>query len=151
MLKGVLSGFLGTYTSRYSDYKGYWLFGFLSSIHLLEIDLLGDSESRGTEPVELARCLAIDAFADQLAKVAMPESCVRRAGLVIRIVGEPVEEVAGSSLRRGNHVAFYVEVETDQKKIFRATRTVFVAAHDPAVELRSTRADEKLTRWTYRK
>ena len=151
MLKGVLSGFLGTYTSRYTDYKGYWLFGFLGLSPLLGIDLLGDSQSRGEEPVELARCLAIDAFADQLSKVAIPESCVRRAGLVIRIVGEPVQEVAGGSLRRGNHLAFDVEVETDQKKVFRATRTVFVAAHNPAVELRSTRADEEVTRWTYRK
>jgi len=101
--QGGLSGFLGTYTSRYTDYKGYWLFGFLSLILLLEVDLLGDSESRGPEPVEAARCLAIHAFADQLAKVAILESCVRRAGLVIRIVGEPVEEVGGGSHRRGNH------------------------------------------------
>ena len=28
-LKGVLAGFLGTYTSRNSDYRGYWLLGFL--------------------------------------------------------------------------------------------------------------------------
>lgn len=31
---------------------------------------------------------------------------------------EPVQEVAGGSLRRGNHLAFEVEVETDQKRSF---------------------------------
>jgi hypothetical protein len=28
-ITGVLCGFLGTYTSRYSDFDGYWIFGFL--------------------------------------------------------------------------------------------------------------------------
>ena len=28
-IKGVLDNFLGTYTSRYSDYDGYWLFGMV--------------------------------------------------------------------------------------------------------------------------
>ncbi len=29
IIKAVLDNFLGTYTSRYSDFHGYWLFGFL--------------------------------------------------------------------------------------------------------------------------
>jgi hypothetical protein len=29
-IRGMLRNFLGTYTSQYSDYKGYWLFGFPS-------------------------------------------------------------------------------------------------------------------------
>ena len=29
VIKSVLHNFLGTYTSRYSDYNGYWLFGFM--------------------------------------------------------------------------------------------------------------------------
>jgi len=28
-MTAVLKNFLGTYTSRYSDFQGYWLFGFL--------------------------------------------------------------------------------------------------------------------------
>ena len=35
-LKSVLAGFLGTYTSRYSDFQGYWLFGFIVEV----IDLM---------------------------------------------------------------------------------------------------------------
>ncbi len=30
-MKGVLHNFLGTLTSRYSDHRGYWLFGPLSA------------------------------------------------------------------------------------------------------------------------
>jgi hypothetical protein len=144
MLKGVINGFLGTYTSRYTAYQGYWLFGFLiAETPLLQIDLLGDRERRGRDPVELSRCLAVRAFADQRAKAHLRESCVRRAGLAIRVLAERVEEVAGGSLRRGNHVSFDVEVESDHGKTYRATRKIFVAPHDPAVEMRSTRSDEE--------
>lgn len=31
VIKSVLHNFLGTYISRYSDFRGYWLFGFLVS------------------------------------------------------------------------------------------------------------------------
>jgi hypothetical protein len=41
IIKGVLHNFLGTYTSRYSDYDGYWLFGMLvRDVEELSIDLL---------------------------------------------------------------------------------------------------------------
>ena len=40
-IRGVLGNFLGTFTSRYSDYDGYWLFGFLvADLKDLRIDLL---------------------------------------------------------------------------------------------------------------
>ena len=44
VIKSVLWNFLGTYMSRYSDYDGYWLFGFLiEDMGELEINILGQS------------------------------------------------------------------------------------------------------------
>ena len=41
IIKGVLHNFIGTYTSRYSDYDGYWLFGMVvRDVAELRIDLL---------------------------------------------------------------------------------------------------------------
>ena len=54
-IKSVLDNFLGTYISRYSDYDGYWLFGFLvkESPHL-KINLLStnvDTTISGPESI----------------------------------------------------------------------------------------------------
>jgi hypothetical protein len=69
VVKSVLRNFLGTYMSRYSDYRGYWLFGFLVSDLLeSEFDLLdrgaGDSET----PLAIAERLAATRFEDELRK-----------------------------------------------------------------------------------
>jgi hypothetical protein len=44
-IRGVLHNFLATYSSRYSDYDGYWLFGVLAqeSGHL-QIDLVNPDQ-----------------------------------------------------------------------------------------------------------
>ena len=76
MLKSVIHGFLGTYVSRYSDFDGYLLFGFVvDSLGLVEIDL---TESESASPVrtphsELIR-LARQKFKEQLSKVGLPTS-----------------------------------------------------------------------------
>jgi hypothetical protein len=45
VLNSVLRGFLGSYSSRYSDFDGFWLFGFLvSDLALMEVDLLASVE-----------------------------------------------------------------------------------------------------------
>ena len=52
VIKGVLGNFLGTYVSRYSDYDGYWLFGFLvGDLGELRINLLGQSVSDPDTPI----------------------------------------------------------------------------------------------------
>jgi hypothetical protein len=44
-LRAVLHNTLGTYLSRYSDYDGYWLFGFLvPRLIELKFDLLRRSQ-----------------------------------------------------------------------------------------------------------
>ncbi len=54
-IRGALNGFLGTYTSRYSDFGGYWLFGLVANeLRQLQIDLLAphdpEVERRNTRP-----------------------------------------------------------------------------------------------------
>jgi hypothetical protein len=39
-IKCALHNFLGTYSSRYSEYSGYWLFGFLvNDLTRIDFDL----------------------------------------------------------------------------------------------------------------
>jgi hypothetical protein len=47
-------------------------------------------------------------------------------------------------------VAFDATALSCDGHIHRGMRTVFVAAHDPAVELRGSSVEEQLMRWTYR-
>ena len=137
-LKGVIDGFLGTYTSRYTDYCGYWLFGFLCRGNWeLQVDLLGDRRFVDPTPEDAARSLAVHLFVDQLRKVGMPESHLKQARLTIRTGDATVVEVAGGVRRRGYEMTFDVELTSDQGKRFRSVFTRFVAPHDPAVEERS--------------
>ena len=69
---GVLGNFLGTYTSRYSDYEGYWLFGFLvTDIGELRIDLLAPSAGESDAPLGVAVRSAAAQFADQVQKAGL--------------------------------------------------------------------------------
>jgi hypothetical protein len=150
-LRGVLETFLGTYTSRYSDYRGYWLFGFLCpAAPMLEIDLLGDERLRSKDPVEVGRSLAVVSFAGELRKSGLPRSHVTRASLLIETLPAPVERVLpGGTRRRGNMVLFEASADSDHGNVFVARREVFVSPHDPNLEFRRPSLDA-ITRWTYR-
>ena len=65
VIKGVLDNFLGTYTSRYTDYEGYWLFGLLvADLGEVEFDLLAAGGSPDS-PLGVAELAASLKFADQ--------------------------------------------------------------------------------------
>ncbi len=69
IIKGVLGNFLGTYVSRYSDYDGYLLFGFLvGDFAELRINLLGQSVADPDSPLGVAVLTAVAKFEDQRAK-----------------------------------------------------------------------------------
>ena len=140
VLRSVTKNFLATYTSRYSDRDGYWLFGFLSDNPQLEIDLLGDRYRRSGEPSEDARLFAMDAFVDQLAKAKVAETRLRSARLSISTSPQKTERVAGGTLRQGREMTFVVVVAMDAGTTYEARCTKFVSPHDPALELRSARA-----------
>jgi hypothetical protein len=139
-LNGVLAGFLGTYTSRYSDFEGYWVFGFIvEAVDLLEIDLLAKPSSAAgaiAKSDELARTR----FREQLRKHGFAESAAVEATLRIVPGAEQVERLAGDLRRPGRDVTFCASVLSDTGTRYTRTETVFVASHDPRFEQRSERA-----------
>jgi hypothetical protein len=136
-LNGVLAGFLGTYTSRYSDFLGYWLFGLLvDGDALLDFDLLADVGPTGS-PDGFARHLASLRFAEQLRKVGFERSVIQRATLCIERPAQTVERMAGDYRRIGFDVRFRATVVADTGRRFEREVTVFVAPHHERVESRS--------------
>ena len=117
-MTSVLHNFLSTYTSRYSDYNGYWLFGMIiQHLNALDVDLLnsGDTGMVGT-PLTFAIWLASERFADQLHKADISVSCLREARL--RIVKSPdvIPGRVNGHLCAGYDVRFLARAVTDLGK-----------------------------------
>lgn len=139
-IKGALSGFLGRYTSRYSDYEAYWIFGFfVADLQKMRIDLLAGEEVRGHEPLAAAVRLARETFRDQVTKAGLPVSLVREAWLEIIRSETSTEGWVNGFLNPGHHVTFVARAVSDLGTAYETAESVFVAPHDPKVELRSTR------------
>jgi hypothetical protein len=135
-LKGVLASFLGTYMSRYSDYQGYWLFGFLiSDRDLLEFDLLGEAGPKDL-PEGFADQLAKIKFAEQLQKHGLTRSSVQQARLLIERPPEFVNYLAGDHIRSGFNLRFLAGVVTKAHQHFELGKIMFVTRHNPHFERR---------------
>ncbi len=112
-MKSVVRGFLGTYASRNSDYRGYWMHGQLPPDLLhCTIDLLGLVPLQ-TGITEAVCHLAVRRFAEQLHRGGLTLDLVREATLQIASTGELVRGWQGD----------------------------FVAPHDPEKERRRREAD----------
>lgn len=137
VLRSVLWNFLGTYMSRYSDYDGYWLFGFLvDDLDSFECDLLA-SHVNTLMPLDTAAHLATVKFADQMQKAGVEKSRLRTARLILtRLPGMTRSHVTEHE-RNGYNVRFRVDAETSDGKQFAKERIVFVAPHDPSIEHQS--------------
>src|ERR1700761_321087 len=85
VLNGILAGFLGTYTSRYSDHEGYWIFGMLfRDLNELKIDLLKTDVCLDQKDLkEIARELANRKFREQMGKAGLAISLLEGANLTI--------------------------------------------------------------------
>jgi len=140
-MKSVLRGFLGTYTSRYSDYRGYWLHGQLPS-DLLEwtINLLG-SAPVSDEAIAVTCRLAARRFAEQLHKAGLTFAIVREATLQIERMPEVVKGWQGDCVSDGQMVRFCARSVMDNGRIYQDERTVFVAPHNPEKERRRLEVD----------
>jgi hypothetical protein len=134
-LNGVLYGFLGTYMSRYSDYRGYWLFGFLiGGPNVLVFDLLCGVDQSDT-PEAHAGYLARRKFAEQLEKSGFHRSSVGDASLRIERRLDTVERVVVGSVRRtGFDLRFSATVVADNGRSFHRAAEMFVAPHDASLE-----------------
>lgn len=135
-IRSVLSNFLGTFTARYSDYHGYWLFGFVVPLgEDLKFDLLASPQS-GDSAWEYAQRLAVARFRDQLSKASLKRSLVIEASLSIRQVSEFYAMAFEEHTRDGWDISFCVDATMQNGRHYEKQRTVFVAPHDPQWELR---------------
>lgn len=132
---GVLQGFLGTFTSRYSDYGGYWLFGQLARVTpSLRIDLMSEAEPVAAAPVlAAAGRLARERFWGQLEKRHLPRELIAAGSVVIerkRTAQGPVTSLATT----WHDVLVCIEVISDLGKTYWAQVVISVRPHDPAWE-----------------
>jgi hypothetical protein len=139
-ITGVLHNFLNSFTSRYSDYDGYWIFGIIgyesekSHVDLLNPALMGQS------PAFVAASLfAAHSFREQMAKENLYMSYVREARLEITKLPEPRRGFVNGQSSTGHNFKFFVSVLSDYGTKYEHLLYVFVAPHDPKVESRSTR------------
>ena len=136
ILMSVLAGFVGTYTSRYSDYRGYWLHGqFLFDSPRHEFNLLC-SPPHGEAPLHSAWRLANRRFAEQLFKSGLTLEVIREATLQIQMDAETVRGWHGNQMSDGHLVQFRASAVTDNGHTYVQKLTVFVAPHDPEKEQR---------------
>src|SRR5262249_41036521 len=133
VIPGVLHNFLGTFTSRYSDFDGYWLFGFLvENLDTLRIDLLGEiHEDADSTALGFARRLAARRFSEQIAKAGLPKEWVREAYLDISKSSQGKIGVVNGRRCSGYDVKFEAHVVSDLSRAYERTGSIFVAPHDP--------------------
>lgn len=142
-IKSVLHNFLGTYTSRYSDYEGYWLFGFLFlKFRTLRIDLLLPNVGETDTPeVAFAIQLASQRFKQQLEKAGINIADILNAAFIIRVMPEVVQGVVNNNICWGQNFRFTVKVKTIHKTKYERELSVFVAPHNPKIESRRLQED----------
>lgn len=140
-IRGVLANFLGSYTSRYSDYDGYWLFGFLvNDLSELRIDLLASPTGESGNPLGLAVRFAAAKFADQVEKAGLLRSQIREGWLTIRkLSGQEASSVNGVPCA-GHIVGFSAVAVMEGGQRYEREQNMFVAPHNAEVERQSMRA-----------
>ncbi len=141
ILKGVLDHFLGTYTSRYSEYQGYWVFGqMLDQLESLQIDLLSrDKTEPESGPTNAAGQIAVQRFQEQAAKAALSISRIQTAWLQIEKLPALVDGFVGDRICSGCNVRFVATAILKSGKKFERETTIFVAPHDRRIERQSNR------------
>jgi hypothetical protein len=142
VIRSVLFNYLETFTSRYSDWRGYWVFGFLAAdwerlndIDCLDFDLLkptADSQERVI--IAYIRELAVTKFQDQLSKARLAPSSIREAKLAIERMPGMLEVPVNGRPTVGRQVRFSILAVTDLARAYRCEKIIAVAPHNPAVE-----------------
>jgi hypothetical protein len=138
IINGVLDNFLGTFTSRYSDYSGYWVFGMMvEEFEGLKFNLLSSVPGKiENSPLGAARLLAAQKFQEQLAKADLPLSYAHEASVEIRKLPEATTGFVNGRRCPGWIFEFTAKVVTESGYAFTRAKSVFVAPHDPDVERR---------------
>ena len=140
-VQGVLHGFLGTYASRYSDYDGYYLFGFLAQTCDPQVfNLLQSPLGVASTPAQAAAELAQGKFKEQLEKAGLATNMVREATLQLRWSDEGTYASVNGRSFPAKTLSLSVVVTMDNGRRFVAEQSGAVMPHDPAVTFKSVRA-----------
>lgn len=138
-VKSAMGNFLGRFTSRYMQWDGYWLFGFLPrSVGRVDWDLLGEPPWP-VEPLGYAQALAITEFRDRIAAVDAADLVTDAWLTVQRQPATTVVEINGHR-READVVLLTARVRCANGRAFSRTAEIAVAPHDPSIELRSAHA-----------
>ncbi|HYE21602.1 MAG TPA: hypothetical protein VEA69_24365 [Tepidisphaeraceae bacterium] len=131
VIAAVAHNVLATLVSRYSDYQGYWLFGFLvGELDRLELDLLDGTPRDGdSAAAAFARELAARRFDEQVAKARVDRSWVREGRVTFESVPGAIERLVGLHMRVGSDVRVRIRVVTDRGRGHEFARQVYVARH----------------------
>jgi hypothetical protein len=141
-ITGVLCGFLGTYTSRYSDFHGYWVFGFLvGGVVDAKFNLLGDETVSVAPPLAFAETLAKAKFKEQMGKASLSFDWLAEASLEIKRSTAQAKGLINGVVGTGFDVTFVARVVSEIGTVYQRSATAFVAPHDPLREHRSRRGD----------
>lgn len=138
-INAILHNFLGTFTSRHSDYNGYWLFGFLVAEGLpLTIDLLIPHPA-GTIPTKVAGRIAETKFRERVIRHGMEIGRLERASIQIEKLPNPVSGQVNSHICAGSMVRCRAVAGLNNYPPHTCSQTMFVAPHNPRIQWRSTR------------
>jgi len=135
-IRGALRSFLGTYTSRYSAFDRFWLFGFIvGRVSDLRIDLMCPlAIVNESAPLAAAREVARAKFQEQLVKNGVAAS-VASAWLLIEV--SPTGAEVRPHWRNAQPVRFTVEASSIKGVIVSESVVIQVAPHDPRFEQQS--------------
>lgn len=144
-LTGVLCGFLDAFVGRDSDYDGYWIFGLLvREGDEVSLDLLAaNSKIEGSPVLCVAARIARLKFAKVLQKSRIPVQFVSDARFVMSKLEPATRGLVNGRTSDGHLYSLQAEATSDLGKQYTARKTIFIAPHDPSVEHRSTRRNDR--------
>ena len=118
ILKSVLHNFLGTYTSRNSDYEGCWPFGFVvRDFENLRIDLLNvQNNPLAAAAMAPLEALAVQRFAEQLDRAGLPPSSLKEAVLCLTRFPNPKGGVVNGEVCDGFDVKFVARAVVQKRQ-----------------------------------
>jgi hypothetical protein len=140
IFRGVVGNFLGTYVSRYTDYCGYWLFGFIvADLEEMQIDLLAPITKPVATAHDAAAQIAVSRFEDQVQKGSLAYIHIKEASLTIQRLSGSSRCCVNGRPTIGYNVKFSVRATIDNGRTYCHEMTITVAPHDAKSEGQSGR------------
>ncbi|MGC4070969.1 MAG: hypothetical protein QM760_00300 [Nibricoccus sp.] len=132
---------MSAFTSRYSDYDGYWLFGFLVTRgERFTFDLTGDIQTEIGDPIVSAAFYRVRSlFYQQLEKAKIPMGLISSASVFLEKNQVAKLGPVNHQAVLGQDVIISARGVSDLGTVYTSTKIIFVARHDPEIELRSVR------------